>query len=145
MEIRNINDCFKFRLLRKINPDKEKSQKSMEMSEERILKAKKASKILIFDFAIMEAYMSMFHAARALLYKDGIQEKSHYAISVYLKEKYSNKIPLPVINFLGIHRTERHEALYGFGYKPKKEDAELSIKDAEIFIKEIKKILLEEK
>ena len=32
--------------------------------------------------------MSMFHAARALLYKNWIQEKSHFAMYIYLKEKY---------------------------------------------------------
>jgi len=46
-----------------------------------------------------------------------------------------------VINFLEIHRTERHEAMYGLEYQPEKNDAELSLKDAEIFIREIKKVL----
>lgn len=141
MEIRNTEDCFRFRLLRKIKPDKIKSQKSLELAEKRLERAKEALKLKIFDFVILESYMSMFHAARALLYKDGIQEKSHYAISIYLKEKYSNKIPIPVINFLGIHRTERHEAMYGLEYQPEKKDAELALQDAEIFLKEIKKIL----
>lgn len=144
-EIRNVEDCLKFRLLREINPDKEKSRKSMEIAEKRISNAKEMLKHKVFDFIIMESYMAMFHASRALLYKDGIQEKSHYAISVYLKEKYSNKIPLPIINYLEIHRTERHESMYGLEYKPEKEDAELALKDSEIFIKEIKKILSEER
>ncbi len=141
MEIRNTEDCFKFRLLRKIKPDKPRSEKSLEIAESRLKRAKESLKLNIFDFVILESYMSMFHAARALLYKDGIQEKSHYAISVYLKEKYSNKIPLPVINFLEIHRTERHEAMYGLEYQPEKDDAELALKDAGDFIREIKKIL----
>jgi len=141
MEIRNSEDCFRFRLLRKISPDKSKSKKSLEVAENRLKRAKESLRLNIFDFVILESYMSMFHAARALLYKDGIQEKSHYAISIYLREKYSDKIPLPVINFLEIHRTERHEAMYGLEYKPEKNDAELAIKDAEIFIKEIKKLL----
>ena len=142
MEIRNTEDCFRLRLLRKIKPDKGKSEKSLEIAESRIKRANEALKLNIFDFVILESYMSMFHASRALLYKDGIQEKSHYAISVDLKEKYSNRIPLPVINFLEIHRTERHEAMYGFEYSPEKKDAELALKDAEIFIREIKKILV---
>lgn len=141
MEIRNTEDCFRFRLLRKIKPDRIKSQKSLELAESRFTKAKEILKLKIFDFVILEAYMSMFHAARALLYKEGIQEKSHYAISVYLKEKYSKKIPLPVINFLEIHRKERHEAIYGLEYQPEKKDAELALQDAEIFIREIKKAL----
>lgn len=104
MEIKNVDDCFRFRLLRKINPDDLKSKKSFEIARDRLKRAKETLKLNIFDFVVLESYMSMFHASRALLYKDGIQEKSHYAISVYLKEKYANKIPLPVINLLEIHR-----------------------------------------
>jgi uncharacterized protein (UPF0332 family) len=141
MEIRNIEDCFKFRLLRRINPDTDKLKKSLEIAKRRLVRAKEALKLKIFDFAILESYMAMFHAARALLYKDGIQEKSHFAVYIYLKEKYSNKIPLPVINLLNIHRTERHDAMYGLEYKPEANDAQIALKDAEDFVKEIEKIV----
>ena len=50
-------------------------------------------------------------------------------------------VPLPVINLLDIHRTERHEIMYGLEYKPEKGDAELALEDAGIFINEIKKLL----
>ena len=141
MEIRNIEDCLKFRLLRKIKPDKEKTKRSLELAEEKLIEGEKVIKFKIFQYVILEAYMSMFHAARALLYKDGIQEKSHFAIFIYLKEKYSNQIPLHILNFLNIHRTERHEAMYGLEYKPKKEDALVALEDARTFVNEIKKIL----
>ena len=141
MEIKNVNDCLKFRLLRKIEPDKEKSKKSLEIAKKRIESAKKALKLGIFDYVILESYMAMFHASRALLYMNGIQEKSHYAISIYLKERYSDKIPLPVINLWERRRIARHAAMYDLEYRPEKEDAELSIKDADLFVKSIKGIL----
>lgn len=141
MEIRNIEDCFRFRLLRKIKPDKEKQKKSLEIAKYRLKQAEEAIRLKIFEYAILESYMAMFHASRALLYRDGIQEKSHYAIFVYLKEKYSNKIPLNIINFLNIHRTERHEAMYGLEYKPEKQDAITALDDAKLFVKEIEKLL----
>lgn len=141
MEIRNIEDCFRFRLLRKIKPDKEKSKMSLEIAEQRLKEAEKGIKLKVFQFTILEAYMAMFHSARALLYRDGIQEKSHYAIFIYLKEKYSNKMPLNIINLLNIHRTERHEAMYGLEYKPEKQDALIALKDAKVFVEEIEKLL----
>jgi len=141
MEIRNVEDCFKVRILRRIKPDKEKSIKSLEISNSRLERAKQSFKIKIYYFVVLESYMAMFHAARALLYKDGVQEKSHYALSIYLKEKYSNRIPIPILNYLDIHRTERHEAMYGLEYVPTDKDAEIAINDAEIFIREVKKIL----
>lgn len=140
MEIKNIEECFRFRLLRKIAPSTEKSEKSLEIAKIRLKEVEEIIKLNnVFDFVILGAYNAMFHAARALLYKDGIQEKSHFAIYIYLKEKYSDKIPINVLNFLNIHRIERHEAIYGIDYKPKKEDAELALKDANIFVNEIEK------
>lgn len=140
MEIKNVDDCFRFRLLRKIQPDKEKAKKSLEIARKRIVEAEKALKVKIYKFTIMESYASMFHASRALLYTDGIQEKSHFSVYIYLKEKYSDKIPIPIINLLNIHRTERHEAMYGLEYAPEKEDAETALKDANDFLREIEKI-----
>ena len=139
MEITNLEDCFKFRLLRYIKPDKEKTKRSIEVSKQRLNEAEMAFKFKIFKYVILESYMAMFHSARALLYKEGIQEKSHFALFIYLKEKYSNKIPLHILNLLNIHRLERHESLYGLDYQPSEEDALTSIKDAKDFIKEIEK------
>jgi len=141
MEIRDINDCFKFRLLRKINPSKEKSERSLEIAFERFKDAENTVKLGIYQYGILGSYMSMFHASRALLYKDGIQEKNHYAIYIYLKEKYGDKIPLNILNLLNIHRTQRHEALYGLEFKPEKKDAETALEDARIFVEEIKRLL----
>ena len=139
MEIGNIEDCFKFRLLRKIEPDEEKTKKSLEISKQRLNEAERAIELKIFQYAILESYMAMFHAARALLYKDGVQEKSHFAIFVYLKEKYSDNIPLHILNFLNVHRIERHEAMYGLEFKPEEQDALVAIEDAKAFVKEIEK------
>ncbi|MBS3135164.1 HEPN domain-containing protein [Candidatus Woesearchaeota archaeon] len=141
MEITKLEDCFRFRLLRDIKPDKEKTKRSLEISKHRLNEAENVLKLKIYEYVILEAYMSMFHAARALLYKNGIQEKSHFAMYIYLKEKYSNKIPLHILNLLNIHRTERHEAMYGLEYKPTEEDAVTAIQDAKIFIKEIEKCI----
>ena len=141
MEIRNVEDCFRFRLLRKIEPDEEKSKKSLEISKQKLNEAERAIKLEIYEYAILESYMAMFHASRALLYKAGIQEKSHFAVFVYLKEKYSDKIPLHILNFLNIHRIERHEAMYGLEYKPEKQDAVIALEDAKIFIAEIEKYI----
>ena len=57
-----------------------------------------------------------------------------------LKEKYSSKKPLHILNFLNIHRTERHEALYGLKYKPNKQDALVALEDAKAFVREIEKL-----
>ncbi len=121
----------------------EKAKKSLELSKQRI---ESAEYLLTIDLkfyypVIVEAYTSMFHAARALLYRDGIQEKNHFALYIYLKETYSGKMPLNIINLLNIYRIERHDAVYGLDYKPSKEEGFSALEDAKIFVSEIKKQL----
>ncbi|MCP8321946.1 MAG: HEPN domain-containing protein, partial [archaeon] len=41
--------------------------------------------------SIIASYNTVFHAARALLFKDGIKEKSHWAVARYLEYEYVNK------------------------------------------------------
>lgn len=141
MEIRTVDECFRLRLLRSIPPDEHKSKRSLELAEQRLRDGGEALKLKFFSYAVLEAYMAMFHAARALLYRDGIQEKSHFAIGVYLREKYAQKVPLAITNLLNIHRIERHEAMYGLEYKPNEQDASLALEDAQTFIQHIKKVL----
>ena len=87
----------------------------------------------------------MFHSSRSLLYRDGVQEKSHICLAIYIKENYSNKIPPYLINSLDSFRKERHETLYGLEFVETKKDAELSIYDAEQFLDTVRKILKEKK
>ena len=141
MEINTIEDCFRLRLLRKVNPDKEKAKRSIELSEENLLEAQNLIKSGIMKYTIISSYMAMFHCARALLYLDGIQEKNHYAVFIYLREKYSKEISLHILNIFNVNRIDRHEALYGFDFSHDKGDAEISISDSLSFIKELKKII----
>jgi uncharacterized protein (UPF0332 family) len=87
----------------------------------------------------------MFHAARSLMYKDGIQEKSHFSVYVYLQEKYSDKLPKSLINSFDEFRNYRHEILYGFEGNYKKEEVEEAILEGEEFLEEIKRLHENEK
>ena len=137
----NLEECFEKRLLRKIEPDYEKAKRSIEIAENKLKRAKDAFDEGFLDICLVYGYTSMFHSARALLYKDGVQEKSHVCIIIYLKEKYSDKIPYYLIQSLDAFRKERHEALYGLDFGISKKDASLAIKDAEEFIEVVKNLL----
>jgi len=136
----NVNECFENRTLRKIEPDAEKVKKSLEMAEIKLDESKKLFSAGFYDTAVLTLYTSMFHAARSLLYRDGVQEKNHYSVYIYIRERYSNEIPINLINFFDQFRDERHEIFYGFEGKTSKEEVEDGILDAEDFIEEIKKI-----
>ena len=137
----NIKECFEKRILRKIPINLEKVRSSVKIAELKLEEAKRLSSSKFFNSAILSAYTSMFHIARALLYKDGIQEKSHYAVYIYLSERYSNKISRKLFNSFNLLRDNRHEVLYGFEETVSKEEAENSILDCEEWMTEIKKLL----
>ena len=136
-----LEDCFKERLLRRIEPDLEKTRRSLEIAKKKLRMGKEALDKGLLDASLIYAYTSMFHSARALLYKDGIQEKSHTCLILYLKEKYANSIPYYLIQSLDYFRKERHEALYGLDFEVKEKDIALALKDAEEFITVVEKIV----
>ena len=136
-----LEDCFKERLLRKIKPDREKAKRSLEVAKGKLKMGKEALDKCLLDASLIYAYTSMFHSARALLYKDGIQEKSHVCVVLYLKEKYANSIPYYLIQSLDYFRKERHEALYGLDFEIKEKDVALALKDAEEFIEIVERLV----
>ena len=137
----NIEECYKNRMLRKILKDPKKAKRSLEIAENKLKTAKEAFEKELYGPTIIYGYTSMFHSSRALLYKDGIQEKSHICLVLYIKENYSNKIPPYLINSLNSFRKERHETLYGLEFIETRKDAELSIHDADQLLTTVKKIL----
>ena len=138
----NINFLLKTRKLKKIPKDIEKSKSSIKIAKSRIIESQNLLKEKFYKQSILSSYTSMFHSARALLYKDGIQEKSHYATLVYLKEKYSKTIPLNILNNFENYMRTRHNILYGLeDSNESNQKATNSIKTAKAFLSIINNIL----
>ena len=136
----NIKELIEQRLLRKIPPDPDKVKKSIEIAETFLNDANDLNKQKKHRLTILAAYTAMFHAARAILYRDGIQEKSHYAIYVYLKEKYEHELEDSLFE-LNAAREQRHQGTYGLDYEFDKSDAEHIVSEAKKFILKAKRIL----
>jgi len=83
-----IQDCFKEGLLKRTTPSKQYAIKSLENSLMYIQDAKENLTLNNTNLVIFCSYTAMFHAARALLFRDGIKERSHLCIVSYLKETY---------------------------------------------------------
>ena len=138
----SVDECVKKRLLRKITPSNEKSKSSIKIAEAKLENSKELFKADFFNESIISAYTSIFHSCRALLFKDGIQEKSHYATYIYIKENYSDKLSKELINSFYHYQLERHNILYGFEIlEYSKDEAEEAIINAECFLGKIKKVL----
>jgi len=130
-----LNDCYKEGLLRKTKPSKDIAYKSLETSNTYITKAEDNFKIKNYDLVMFCSYTAMFHAARAILFKDGIKERSHICIISYIQETYP---PLKIlVNVLDSYRRNRHNTLYALDFLITKDDAQQAIDDAKLFNKQI--------
>jgi uncharacterized protein (UPF0332 family) len=135
----NTDDCFGDGLLKRIRPDKEAAKREVEKAKEYLIKAQKNEEIHIHDIAVVAAYTSMFHAARAILLRDGIKERSHICIVIYLREKYPELKHQTRI--LDTYRRFRHTALYALDVTIDDKEAKKSIELAREFIEVMRKSL----
>lgn len=139
-----LQECFDRRQLRVVSPDALKSASSIETAEDKLKQAKELASARFGQVALVTTYASMFHAGRALLYRDGVQEKSHFCLVVYLREKYGKpgKLDNGLLTVFDALREERHDVMYGVEkIKIKKGEIEFAIKSAESLITSVKKLL----
>jgi uncharacterized protein (UPF0332 family) len=136
-----IDELIRKDLLKTTKPDKLKSDQSINVAVKKLEEAEKAYNAEIYESTIIFAYMAMFHAARAILFKEGFIEKSHYAVVMLLQERFSATLGIGLISKLDSMRTARHEGLYGLNTDFSEEDAKMAIQDAKEFLEKVKKIL----
>jgi uncharacterized protein (UPF0332 family) len=85
-----LDECYERGLLRKVAASNDKAMQSLAQAREWVTEAGYDGDAGSLRSALMAAYMGYFHAARAVLFRDGIREKNHYCIGVYL-ESYREK------------------------------------------------------
>lgn len=95
----------------------------------------------IYKWATIQAYYSMFHLARALIYAKKYREKSHYCLVVALEHLYVEKGVLEkgFLESLVIGKEMRESADYRSSFS--KEGAENLIRAAEDFRDSVGKLL----
>jgi uncharacterized protein (UPF0332 family) len=144
--LKNIDDCFERGLLRKVEPSKAKSDKSLLQAGEWLIEAEKNLEAGALRSAVSSAYLAVFHCSRAVLFRDGVREKSHYCIGLYL-QKYVEEGALeeewPLL-FDRI-RSIRHSDQYSFMAKPTVEEILAGIDLAKRFIERMEGLLCETK
>jgi uncharacterized protein (UPF0332 family) len=76
------------RKLLRIKPDRKLVTKEIKGAEYDLGRARESLEKKDFKWATIQAYFSMFHSARSLLYNEGYREKSHTALRIALKELF---------------------------------------------------------
>ena len=143
----NVEECLNKGLLKKTSGSVEQANASIRMAEHKLELAEKEFESGIYENVIITAYSAMFHAGRALLFKDGYKERSHYALYVYLDEGYSGKLERKYLNEFNSMRLARHDLMYGLDARSetKEIEAKSAIAVAEGFLKSVKGLVSEDK
>ncbi|MFA6363502.1 HEPN domain-containing protein [Methanoregula sp.] len=137
-----LDECYERGLLRKVAPSNEKAVQSLAQAREWVIEAGYDCDAGAVRSALIAAYMGYFHAARAIIIRDGIREKSHYCIGVYL-ESYREAGLLEdewVLQFDHM-RGLRQDDQYSLDARPTPEEVRQAISDAKRFIERMDLLL----
>ncbi|MEM2137506.1 MAG: HEPN domain-containing protein [Candidatus Anstonellaceae archaeon] len=125
------------RLLKDIPKSADRAKKSLEAAEEYLKEAKAAVSVGANAVGVMGAYSCAFHAARAVLFLDGVAERSHVAVYEYLREKHP-ELGSGQVSAFSLYRKMRHSVAYGLAIKVKDGDGKEVLTFAEEFFENVR-------
>jgi uncharacterized protein (UPF0332 family) len=111
-----FDDCFRKKLLVKTKASKDLAGKSLRRAKHFLEKANTYLKLEDAETISIHLYYAFFQAARGLLFRDGIKERSHYCTLIYLEHSYVKKrlISREHLDILRTLKETRQEIQYGF-------------------------------
>ena len=136
------DDCYEKGLLRKVQASDEKAHLSLVQAREWIEEAGHACEVQALRSALIATYMGYFHAARAVLFRDGVREKSHFCIGVYL-DSYREKGLLEEEWVVLFHymRSFRENDQYRLDTRPTLPEVMQALANAERFINRMEQLV----
>lgn len=131
-----LDECYERGLLRKVRPSAKKAAGSLEQARIWLHEAHITLQAGAHRSALVAAYMVYFHTARAILYRDGVREKSHGCILLYL-ESYAHRglIDHSWVEIFDHIMSLRHEDQYQLGPEPLSGEIESLLEGAPEFIR----------
>ena len=88
IENNRFKECLAKGKLRKFSAAQGLTCKELKGSQDDLKTALDSFKDKNYKWAIIQAYYSMFHAGRALIYSRGYRERSHYCLRVAINELF---------------------------------------------------------
>jgi uncharacterized protein (UPF0332 family) len=136
----NLRDCLEKGYLKNIKPDIELSNKELIEATYDLDKADQAYRLKDYKWCIVKCYYSMFHAAKALLFKVGYKEKRHISVLIVLEElNKKGRLDSKFVTNFRAAMTAREDADYNYSHSS--EIAEYELDTAKEFLEEIKRLL----
>lgn len=137
----DFQECLRRRRIWEFSRGKFLVKKELKTAEKDLSDGKEGFEREKYKWPTVQAYYSMFHSARALLYAKNYREKSHYCLIVALRAFYVDKKLLPhsLIESLQNGKRLREEADYYDEWS--KEGAESLLSAAEKFLSASKTLI----
>jgi uncharacterized protein (UPF0332 family) len=135
------NDCLKKGKIKLFSRGKVIAGKELETSESDLDAGKKSYESGNYKWATVQAYYSMFHTARALLYAKNLKEHSHSCLILSVKALYvdEGRISEKFVSALQEAKGLREDADYYSRWS--KESSGSLLKSAEEFLAAAKEII----
>ncbi len=106
-----LRDCFEKGLLKNVPKNIDIVEKTLGMAVNDLAEAEMSYNQERYVWAMVQVYTSMLNLGRAVLFSDGIKERSHYCTVEYLRRHYSEHYG-DLIEKMDVLRRERHLTLY---------------------------------
>lgn len=103
-----FQNCLKNNKIRPFSRGRVLFSKEIKLARHDLKTARQSLKDKNFKWATIQAYYSMFHTSRALIYKKNYREKSHYCPIVAIRKLY---IETKKLNFAFVENLERAKTL----------------------------------
>ncbi len=132
-----IDNLFEGGDLKRIAKSPERAEKSLEAAAKYLKDARLSLGAGAFSVSVLGSYSAAFHAARAILFTDGVAERSHYAVCEYIRERHG-ALGNEQVNGLNMYRSLRHNVAYGLESESDEKDAKAALEFAEKFVAKVK-------
>lgn len=111
---KEFENCLKRRKITEFTRGKTLVKKEIEIAAQDLTEAQASYQGKRYKWATIQAYYSMFHASRALLYLKGYRERSHYCLNIAMRVLYveTKKIPVTLIEAFAKAKRLREDADY---------------------------------
>ena len=138
-----VDKCFEKGLLRKTVKSRKMALQDIKQAEFFLHESLDLIELKKKEMASIAMYHVVFHAARALLYLNGVKERSHYCLQMYLEEKYikNKKLDSSDLSLFDLLRGLRQEVQYNVTKIKFEHDLNDLYNKTEKFVEKIKRII----
>lgn len=141
MKLPEFEDCLKRRKIVRFPSANKLAGKELDIARTDLATSRQSLKQKNHKWATIQAYYTMFHAARALLYHKGYREKSHYCLIFAMRAFYVSEgiLEMRLVESLQAAKAMREGADYENTFDAK--SAKALVEQAEEFLKVAKGVL----